>query len=178
MSNNSDRYVTWGMFVPEGVSIPTVDPWSLPVWFPDPGWFFPKDVAPMYAIRNGVGSMVLDLQGNPVQCVAPGWYTYSYGTYQYVPEPYFVGGIPDTSGGAQYPPEGMRQYDVTPPDWVINGTLPPGQEPAPGPDPVPVDPVETPDPGGGGMAPPTDPDPAPTPTPDIAPADTPTEAPA
>lgn len=157
VSDTYDRYVTWGIFVPDGetVEIPTVDQWSLPVYFPDPDWYFPKDVAPMYAIRNSADADVQDPEGNPVHCAAPGWWTYSYGVFQYVPDVYFGGGIPDLSGGAQYPPAAQRTYDVQPPQWVIDGTEPPGATPPPPPDPGQTD--TPPDPGGGGMTPPTDP---------------------
>lgn len=188
-SDTYDRYVTWGIFVPDGetVEIPTVDQWSLPVYFPDVDWYFPKDVAPMYAIRNSADADVQDPQGNPVHCTAPGWWTYSYGVFQYVPDEYFGGGIPDLSGGAQYPPAAQRQYDVQPPQWVIDGTEPPG---ATAPPPADSGPTDTPpDPGGGGMTP-GDPDgtttggttngggDTPDTTPDTAPADTPDTAPA
>jgi hypothetical protein len=156
-SDTYDRYVTWGIFVPEGetVEIPTVYQWSLPVYFPNFDWFFPKDVVPMYAIRSTADADVTDPEGNPVHCAAPGWFTYSYGVFEYVPDAYFGGGIPDTSEGSQYPPEGQRIYDVQPPQWVIDGTEPPGATPPPPSDPGPGD--TAPDPGGGGMTPPTDP---------------------
>lgn len=156
-SDTYDRYVTWGIFVPDGetVEIPTVYQWSLPVYFPDFTWYFPKDVVPMYAIRSTADADVRDPQGNPVHCTAPGWFTYSYGVFQYVPDEYFGGGIPDTTEGAQYPPEGQRTYDVQPPQWVIDGTQPPGATPVPPSDPGPTDTGA--DPGGGGMTPPADP---------------------
>jgi hypothetical protein len=154
-SDTYDRYVTLGIFFPEGQSgfMPILDQWSLPVWFPDPSEFFPKDVNPTYAIRNTVGACTVSSpSGSPVEIPASGWWLYFYGQYQYIEDPYFSGGIPDTSGGAQYPPEGMRDYEVLPPQWVIDGTDPnappvvddptgPGWEPQP-------------DPGGGGMTPP------------------------
>lgn len=153
VSDTYDRYVTWGIFVPDGqiVEIPTVDQWSLPVFFPNFDWYFPKDVAPMYAIRNSADADVKTSEGDAVHCAAPGWWTYSYGVYQYVPDEYFGGGIPDTSGGLQYPPEAQRSYDVQPPQWVIDGTQPPSDTPPPPSDPPPTD--STPDPGGGGMTP-------------------------
>jgi hypothetical protein len=155
-SDTYDRYVTWGIFVPDGVAVamPYLDPWSLPVWFPDPTTFYPKDVEAMYAIRATSDSTVLDLQGNAVDCPLPGWFTYSASGYQYVPDQYFAGGVPDTSGGLQYPPEAQRHYDVTPPDWVINGTDP---NPTPPPNNGGGDWTQQPDPGGGGMTTPTDP---------------------
>lgn len=156
-SDTADRYVTFGIFFPDNEPgfLPTLDQWSLPVWFPEPQDYFPKDVNPTYAIRNTFGECdVSSPQGTPVHIPAGGWWIYFFGQYQFVEDPFFSGGIPDSSGGMQYPPEGMRNYDVQPPQWVIDGTSPNAP-------PVATDPgtgpgwEQQPDPGGGGMTPPS-----------------------
>lgn len=156
-SDTYDRYVTYGIFVPDGqtASMPVLDPWSLPVWWPSWDDFFPKDVDPTYAIRNTSGDVTVQApDGTPVSVTSPGWWLYFYGQYQYIEDAYFSGGIPDTSFGSQYPPEGMRDYVVVPPQWVLDGTdpTPPPSDPGTG-----TDWQQQPDPGGGGMSTPDDP---------------------
>lgn len=152
-ADTADRYVTFGIFIPEGQIgyTPTVSRGSVPVWFPDPDDFFPKDVAPTYAIRNTVGETNVQApDGTGVYIPAGGWWIYSWGLHFYAEDQYFSGGIPDVSGGTQYPPEGMRDVPVNPPQWVASGTAPA---------PIPADPgtgpgwQQQPDPGGGGMTP-------------------------
>lgn len=130
--NTYDRYVTWGMQVPEGVAVPSLNQWGMPVWFPDPDTYFPKNVVPMYAIRNpsdGTAFSVDLTQSYPAP--AGVWFTWTPGSgYGMVADDYFYGGTPDTSGGTVYPPEAERDIDPNPPPWV-GDPVPPGSQEEP-----------------------------------------------
>lgn len=137
MPNEYDRYVTWGMEVPEGVAVPSLDQWGMPVWFPDPGTYFPKNVVTMYAIRNPADGFAFSTTGQMLPAPAGIWFTYTDGSgYGMVADEYFHGGTPDLSGGTIYPPEEIRDIPPDPPPWVGDGTNP--WEP-------PVTPPETPE---------------------------------
>jgi len=129
--NTYDRYVTWAMEVPEGVAVPRVDRWSMPVWFPDPdGSFFPRNIVPMYAIRNENDATVWSEDDTEQYQVPAGyWLIFNYpNTWSYVSDDYFYGSIPDTSGGTVYPAEAQRPSPpVDPPPWVGDPT-PPGTD--------------------------------------------------
>jgi hypothetical protein len=128
-NNAYDRYVTWAMQVPEGVAVPSLDRWGMPVWFPDPDTYFPKNVVPMYAIRNPSDGQALTTTGQLIPAAAGVWFIWTPGSgYGMVDDAYFYGGTPDTSGGTQYPPGEDRDIDPDPPQWVQDGTLPPGQD--------------------------------------------------
>lgn len=132
MSDNTyDRYVTWAIEIPEGVAVPRLDRWSLPVFFPDPdGTFFPRDIVPMYAIRN-VADATVWTEDDTEQIVIPGgyWLCFNYpATWISVSDDYFTGFIPDESGGTVFPPEAERPpLPVDPPPWVGN-PIPPGAD--------------------------------------------------
>jgi len=129
--NAYDRYVTWAMEVPEGVAVPSLDQWGMPVWFPDPDTYFPRNVVAMYAIRNTSDGLAMTTTGQLITAPAGYWFTYTSGSgYGMVADAYFTGGTPDLSGGTQYPPEADRDLPVNPPQWAEDGTLPPGQKPA------------------------------------------------
>lgn len=125
MPNNPyDRYVTWAMQVPEGVAVPSLDQWGMPVWFPEES-FFPKDVAPMYAIRNPQDGIAHTTTGEALEAPAGVWFIWTRGSgYGMVDDAYFTGGAPDTSGGTEYPPEEIRDIDPEPPPWVGDPTPP------------------------------------------------------
>lgn len=128
--NTYDRYVTWGMQVPEGVAVPSLNQWGMPVWFPDPETYFPRSVVAMYAIRNPSDSQALTTAGQLIPAPAGAWFTYTDGSgYGMVADEYFYGGTPDLSGGTQYPPEEVRDIDPDPPQWVEDGTMPPQPTP-------------------------------------------------
>lgn len=128
--NAYDRYVTWAMEVPEGVAVPSLDQWGMPVWFPDPDTFLPRNVVAMYAIRNPADGIAMTTGNAIIPAPAGVWFTYTSGSgYGMVADAYFTGGTPDLSGGTQYPPEADRDLPVNPPQWAEDGTLPPGQEP-------------------------------------------------
>jgi hypothetical protein len=128
-NNAYDRYVTWAIQVPEGVAVPSLDRWGMPVWFPDPDTYFPKNVVPMYAIRNPSDGQALTTTGQLIPAAAGVWFIWTPGSgYGMVDDAYFYGGTPDTSGGTQYPPGEDRDIDPDPPQWVQDGTLPPGQD--------------------------------------------------
>lgn len=122
MPNNAyDRYVTWAMEVPAGVAVPVLDQWGMPVWFPDPDTFFPKNVVPMYAIRNPSDGIAFTTTWQQVVAPAGYWFVYTYGGgYSMVSDEYFYGSIPDHSGGTQYPPEADREIDPGPPPEPTN----------------------------------------------------------
>lgn len=126
MPNNTyDRYVTWAMEVPEGVAVPSLMQWGMPVFFPDET-FFPKNIVPMYAIRNPADGTAATTTGENIPAPAGVWFIWTPGSgYGMVADDYFTGGIPDTSGGTQYPPEADREIDPEPPPWVGDPT-PPG----------------------------------------------------
>ncbi len=135
--NAYDRYVTWAMEVPEGVAVPSLDQWGMPVWFPDPTTYFPTNVVAMYAIRNPADGYALTTAGQMIPAPAGAWFTYTDGSgYGMVADAYFTGGTPDLSGGTQYPPEEIRVIDPDPPQWAQDGTMPPVNPP---PDPEPDD---------------------------------------
>jgi hypothetical protein len=103
----------------------------MPVYFPDPDTFFPKNVVRMYAIRSHTTGTATTTDGNTVSAPAGIWFTYTEGSgYSMVADAYFTGGIPDLSGGTEYPSEADRDIDPSPPQWAQDGTLPPGQDPA------------------------------------------------
>lgn len=136
--NTADRYVTWAITVPGDVAVPAfpqLKRWGMPVWFPDPETFFPKDVVPMYAIRNTTAGVAHTLDGGQVDAPAGVWFTYTDGSgYSMVSDDYFYGGTPDTSGGTQYPTEAQRDIDPETPQWAQDGTMPPAYpdaDPAP-----------------------------------------------
>jgi len=127
--NTYNRYVTWGIQVPEGVAVPSLDQWRIPVWFPNADTFFPKNVVPMYAIRNPSESQTYTTTGEMVPAPAGVWFIWTPGSgYGLVEDAYFYGGTPDTSEGSQYPPEADRDIDPNPPPWVGDPT-PPGETP-------------------------------------------------
>lgn len=137
MPNNAhDRYVTWGMEVPEGVAVPSLHQWGMPVWFPDPDTFFPKSVVPMYAIRNPADGVAFSVDFNQTYEAPAGcWFTWTPGSgYQMVADAHFYGGTPDLSGGTQYPPEEIRDIPPDPPPWVEDGTMPTQETPEPEPE--------------------------------------------
>lgn len=114
------------MQVPEGVAVPSLGQWGMPVWFPDPMTYFPKNVVAMYAIRNPADGNAFTTTGQMIPAPAGVWFTYTDGSgYGMVADAYFTGGTPDLSGGTQYPPEEVRDIDPSPPQWVEDGTLPP-----------------------------------------------------
>jgi hypothetical protein len=132
LPNTYDRYVTWAMEVPEGVAVPRLDRWSLPVQFPDPeGAFFPESIVPMYAILNPADATVwTEDDSQRIQLVPAGyWWIFNYpATWSYVSDAYFTGFIPDTSGGTVYPPEAERPtLPVDAPPWAGNPN-PPGAD--------------------------------------------------
>lgn len=117
MPNNTyDRYVTWAIEVPEGVAVPRLDRWTLPVYFPDPdGDFYPRDIVPMYAIRNPADATVFT-EDDSAQVQVPGgyWFCFNYpNTWIPVSDDYFTGFIQDESGGTVYPDAAKRVYDGT-----------------------------------------------------------------
>lgn len=125
--NAYDRYVTWAMEVPEGVAVPSLDQWGMPVWFPDPTTYFPTNVVAMYAIRNPADGYALTTAGQLIPAPAGAWFTYTDGSgYGMVADAYFSGGTPDLSGGTQYPPDEIRVIDPDPPPWVGDPTPPGG----------------------------------------------------
>lgn len=124
--NAHDRYVTWAMQVPEGVAVPSLNQWGMPVWFPDPDTYFPRNVVAMYAIRNPSDGQALTTAGQLIPAPAGVWFTYTDGSgYGMVADQYFYGGTPDLSGGTQYPPEEVRDIDPEVPQWAQDGTMPP-----------------------------------------------------
>lgn len=128
--NHYDRYVTWAMEVPEGVAVPRLDRWSLPVQFPDPdGQFFPRSIVPMYAIRNTNDYWVVRSADGTYEVPAGYWWIFNYpGTYGFISDEYFTGFIPDESGGTVFPPEADRPpLPVDPPPWVGDPN-PPGAD--------------------------------------------------
>jgi hypothetical protein len=129
--STSDRYVTWAMEVPEGVAVPRLFRWLIPQWFPDPdGPFFPRDIVPMYAIRNPADATVYAEDFSTTYDVPAGeWWIFNYPDfYSHIADAYFTGFIPDTSEGTVYPPEAMRDpLPVDPPPWVGDPT-PPGTD--------------------------------------------------
>lgn len=119
--NTYDRYVTWAIDDPGGVAVPRLDRWSLPTPFPDPeGMFYPKNIVPMYAIRNTADATVRSEDGDQEYQVAAGsWWIFNYpATYSYISDDYFYGSIPDTSSGSVYPSQADRDLPVNPPSWV------------------------------------------------------------
>lgn len=125
--NTYDRYVTWAMEVPEGVVVPRLDRWSLPVWFPDDS-FYPRNIVPMYAIRNPADATVWSEDDSQQITVPAGyWFCYTYqNNFVSVSDDYFWGSIPDLSGGTVFPPDATRDPGpVNPPPWVGDPT-PPG----------------------------------------------------
>lgn len=127
--NTSDRYVTWAMEVPEGVAVPRLFRWSIPQWFPDDN-FFPRDIVPMYAIRNPADAMVLSEDFTTTYQVPAGeWWIYNYPDfYSHISDDYFTGFIPDDSNGTVYPTEADRPpLPVDPPPWVGDPN-PPGAD--------------------------------------------------
>jgi hypothetical protein len=130
-NNTYDRYVTWAMEVPEGVAVPRLDRWTLPVVFPDPdGAFFPRDIVPMYAVLNTVDATVWnEADSQQIQVPAGHWLIFNYpATWSHVSDDYFTGFIQDTSGGTVYPPEAERPpLPVDPPPWVGDPN-PPGAD--------------------------------------------------
>jgi hypothetical protein len=129
--NTYDRYVTWAMEVPEGVAVPRLDRWSLPVWFPDPdGSFFPRSIVPMYAIRNPADATAwneADTEQIPIP--AGHWLIFNYpATWSHIADEYFTGFIQDESGGTVYPPDAERPpLPIDPPPWVGDPN-PPGAD--------------------------------------------------
>lgn len=122
-NNGYDRYVTWAMEVPEGVAVPRLDRWSLPVMFPDSdGPFFPRDIVPMYAILNTQDYWRVYSEDHTQEYEVPAgyWWIFNYpDTWSYISDAYFYGSIPDTSQGTVYPPEAERPpLPVDPPPWV------------------------------------------------------------
>lgn len=131
------------MEVPEGVAVPSLDQWGMPVWFPDPFVYFPKNVVVMYAIRNPSDGWAFTTTGQMLPAPAGVWFIYTDGSgYGMVSDDYFTGGTPDLSGGTVYPPEEIRDIPPDPPPWVEDGTHP--WDPPPTPE-EPEDPEETPE---------------------------------
>lgn len=157
MPNNAhDRYVTWAMQVPEGVAVPALEQWGMPVWFPDPQTFFPKNVQWTYAIRNPADGFAFTLNyAQMIPAPAGVWFIYTDGSgYGMVADEYFTGDRPDLSGGTQYPPEEVPVVDPGPPPWEepswppvepepepqAPAEEPPAEEPQPEPEPTPEEP--------------------------------------